>query len=254
MEPLRAHRRLAVSIAGAIIFIVGLGGLPADLSWWKDALSEVGDVIGEAPIAAVAVVLGLGLIVWVNWAWIVMQLRGGAITWGSHDQAIEVIRGWLVKQKYQVTENAVPDYSHALSAAWGGTISTVALLPDDPLRLVILSSRALSTEQQGEIAGWTYSERAALLHDLRIELARFGVLFDGADEPFREVRVYDLVPLDPDFNEQALADFHMRVRRADLVMNAVVSKAFDVRDTQSAPAFALPPAPDSPADLPSEEL
>lgn len=110
---------------------------------------------------------------------------------GARRDVRTTLEGWLEADGWALTEADAPDAEWLLVAVHPSQVRIqVGQKPEHPDVVILQASVSLADEHRRRLAEAPPAARAGLLWDLRIDLLRSGVEFDGLAEPLDRVRLH----------------------------------------------------------------
>jgi len=101
------------------------------------------------------------------------------------------VEGWLEAEGWSLAEAPAPDAEWLLVAVHPSQIRIqLGQKPERPEALILQASVSLSDEHRARLATLPPAPQTDLLWELRIDLLRQGVEFDGLGEPLDRVRLH----------------------------------------------------------------
>lgn len=236
----RDHRRSAMNIGGGLLM---LGGFKDDARNVLSGTHWLVDYANNERASALLVGGAVALFAAANWTWLIGLIREPKPVrlWNSAAEMIDYIGTSLYKLGYGVDQAVYREGSaHHGVLVDPKTGSNRALVASDgdlgtPLYLALVFN-ATEEEIQTQLA-MPPATRAAMVHDIRLELARFGVNFESVPDPLDTLTIWMTFPVGESIDVQALAEALRFLWRAGLLVSTVFVKAAD----SVALADGLPP-------------
>lgn len=124
------------------------------------------------------------------------------------EEVRETIRNWLDDPLFQFQRKVAPDYLFQFVVTDdSGRPITISRPKLKPTQLQLATAITLSSEQRGKYETLSFGEKQKITHDLRIEMARYGISFTGINEKLERVTLSDIVLLD-----NSLTEFYLKQR------------------------------------------
>lgn len=152
------------------------------------------------------------------------------------DKEIEdTIRNWLVNDPgYKFQMKDVNDsvfhndrlFHFEVEDDWGRVIS-IARPRAKPTRLDLASAVTLGTEHKKKYEALGPKFKRDILHNLRAEMARFGVMFRGMDTTLERIDISDSVSLDDTLTEFYLKQRILFMIRATFLLNELIAQELE---------------------------
>lgn len=217
--------------------------------WIKE---NILDIIGLLPyVAAVAVVVlafisklppyQIGIVILALFALVFFGInqfkiyRAGRVKGLGKQNDIEIedtIQNWLTKPGYKFEKKDINDpvfhndrYFHfEVEDEWGRVVS-IARPRVVPTRLDLSSAIYLAPDHKKHYENLNASERKTLIHNLRVEMARFGLVFrglEGTEPKLERIDFGDSVSLDDNLTEFYLKQRILYMIRAGFLVNELI--------------------------------
>ena len=178
-------------MGGAVIVLVWLGDLPP----YQLLLLTLFTIV---------------LVLWgINQIRILQERRKRGIAEVSDKEVYENIRGWLDDPAFTFQRKMSDDclFQFVVSEAQGRRPVTVSRTKAKPGQLSLGTAITLGDEHQKKYDRLSNTEKDKIVHNLRIEMARYGIGFSGIARGLEEAKLSDVVLLD-----NALTEFYLRQR------------------------------------------
>jgi len=140
------------------------------------------------------------------------------------------VRNVLYKDKFTITNTSDPNATFSIGAQDAQSRKFSVLQPrSDPGFVMIASKVFLTDEDRRRLEPILAPPTSPLLYEIRLELIKFGVGFDGVEYPLREITVQDLIPYGDAINEVSFLNHVMFVRRSIFLLQQIIAKALMTR-------------------------
>jgi len=191
-------RLLSDYLAGLLLVITP--AIIGFLAWFQ---SQPLYIIGLAIIIAFAFTF-LG----VNQFHVLRERRKKGIASLNDQEIEETIRNWLDDPLFKFQRKVDPDYLFQFVVTdEPGRPVTISRTKLKPTHLELATAITLSNEHRGKYETLSLGEKQKIMHDLRIEMARYGIAYKGIDTKLERVDLGDIVLLD-----NSLTEFYFRQR------------------------------------------
>lgn len=230
-------------VAGVVITIIGLITLPDDIQAWGNRIGEVITAVKANPLSALAVFVGIMLLMVGYWDKIRRLFRGSK-RWRTDQDLGNELHGWLRKSHFQLQDVPTPDTAFCFVAKEPLSNRPITVVKINREPGVRLQSRvALNDDQKQMLAAMSLEQKRSVLGDVAIELARINVGFGAQDLANTGVVVTSgFIP------SESLTPFQFgervnQISRAILLIQVVLSRYFPLSDTKATQPI-LPSIPD----------
>lgn len=145
----------------------------------------------------------------INQIRIFQERRKRGIAEVSDKDVDKTIRGWLDDPVFTFQRKMNPEclFQFVVSEEQGRRPVTVSRTKSKPSQLLISTSITLGVEHRKKYETLSNNEKDKIIHNLRIEMARYGIGFSGISRGLEKVVLSDVVLLD-----NALTEFYLRQR------------------------------------------
>ena len=178
-------------IGGAVIVLVWIGDLP--------------------PYQVLLLILfTIVLVLWgINQMRVLQERRKRGIAEVSDKEVYETIRGWLDDPAFTFQRMTNPKclFQFVVAEDQGRRPVTVSRTKAKPSQLSISTGITLADEHRKQYEKLSNNEKDKIGHNLRIEMARYGIGFSGINRRLEKATLSDVVLLD-----NALTEFYLRQR------------------------------------------
>jgi hypothetical protein len=178
-------------MGGAVIVLAWLGDLPAYQ-------------------LLLLILFTIVLVLWgVNQIGVLQEKRRRGIGEVSDKEVYETIRGWLDDPIFTFQRKMSDEclFQFVVSEEGGRRPVTVSRTKAKAGQLSLSTSITLGEEHRKKYERLGNKEKDKIVHNLRIEMARYGIGFSGIDKGLQRVKLSDVVLLD-----NALTEFYLRQR------------------------------------------
>lgn len=233
MQWINENRSRIIGWGGLVITVIGLVSLPASLSTWGNRFQDLGDMTRDNPAAAIAIVVGVALVIWGNWEMVTKAF--GAKRWRSDKQLGDELHGWLRLRMYQMRDQEIDEATIAFTARdpVANRAVTIIKLAEKPV-LSFQAGVVPSEDHKLIIEKMDSGQLRAMLSDLALEIARSGVSFDGTSVLDPGVLIGYEMPVSDSLTEELFMERVNFMQRVIMVVQVIISRH----------AGAEPPAPD----------
>ncbi len=151
------------------------------------------------------------------------------------DKEIEdTIRNWLDDPGYKFQRKDINNplfhndrlFHFEVEDDWGRVIS-IARPRAKPTRLDLASAVTLGAEHKKKYEALNPKDKRDILHNLRAEMARFGVMFRGMDTTLERIDIGDSVSLDDTLTEFYLKQRILFMIRATFLLNELIAQELE---------------------------
>jgi len=145
----------------------------------------------------------------INQISVFQERRKRGIAEMSDKDVDDTIRGWLDDPVFTFQRKMNPEclFQFVVSEEQGRRPVTVSRTKAKPSQLSIGTSITLGDEHRKKYETLSNNERDKIVHNLRIEMARYGIGFSGINRGLEKAKLSDVVLLD-----NALTEFYLRQR------------------------------------------
>lgn len=145
----------------------------------------------------------------INQIRIFQERRRHGIAELSDREVDETIRGWLDDPVFQFQRKMSPEclFQFVVSDEQGRRPVTVSRTKLKPSQLALTTSITLGDAHRPKYETLSNIEKEKIIHNLRIEMARYGIGYRGINQGLERVVLTDVVLLD-----NALTEFYLRQR------------------------------------------
>ncbi len=157
----------------------------------------------------------------------------------TSQQIVMQLREWLVQLRFPFVDFDLPNASFCLSCEDQYKRRFQIYQNRNQVGSIHITSMMKATEQEKKV----FNQSPLALSNMRTEMARLGVYFDGILSPLDVVTVHVVVPWNESLTPFALQERIGEVLRAIILINELTTMEMEKAKTQSGP---LPPATSSP--------
>jgi len=201
---------IAVLIVGAILS-VGAAIWAAILSW--------------GPLVIIVFIGGVGLTLFATNEY--KKLRGKRVT-----DFESLVQKWLYKYRFTIQNTPQPNALFQFMATDdAGRKVIIAQLQGDKEYLTIAAAFQIAPQDQAKLDRITRGN-SATVEDLKIEMARFGIGFQGITHPLKTITLEDKLPCSDKLTEFEFMQRVMFVRRAILLIQGLINRALKLSPTK----------------------
>ncbi len=187
-------------------------------------------------VIALATLFAFGAIFWgINQFHVFRERRRKGLSSRSDKEIEDVIRNWLDDPGYKFQRKDINDplfhndrlFHFEVEDEWGRVIS-IARPRAKPTRLDLASAVFLSSEHKKMYEELNPDDKNNLVHNLRVEMARIGVLFKGIETSLNRVDIGDSVSLDDNLTEFYLKQRILFMIRATFLLNELIIQGLNL--------------------------
>lgn len=136
-----------------------------------------------------------------------------------------LVRNWLYKHNFTIKDSPNDKaLFHIIGNDEGNRIFNVVRLIKDKQFLTILVKYPVPDVFREEIDKLSEDPNLTFIEDLRIELIRFGIGYDGIERPLRTITLIDNVPCDDSLTELTFMQHVMLVRQGIILINDILTR------------------------------
>ena len=174
-------------------------------------------VIGIATFAATLTVL--------NQTNIWRDRRRKQISKFSNQEVEDTILKWITIPSFSVQRNVDPNalFSFMVKDSQERAV-TIARAKDDPSQLVLAIKKQLLEDTKTKLEALEKSTSSQLIFNLRLELIRLGIGFQGVDWPLNQITLSDFVALDDSLTKTYFLGRVLFIRRAQLLIGECIGQ------------------------------
>ena len=188
------------SMVGGVLLLIAITAVAPILAWLQSlpwyviALSAIGS-------------FGLSLFA-INQFAVFQERRSRGFATQSNEKIEETIRNWLDDPVFKFQRKVDPNclFRFIITDEPGRPI-TISRSNLKPMQLELATAITLSSEQREKYETLSLGEKQKIMHDVRIEMARYGISYTGIDTKLERITLSDTVLLD-----NSLTEFYLRQR------------------------------------------